>query len=164
MRAFELPEAAQLVAILFHSILHLLTLDDKRTALEHIRGALVPGGRLIFDAFQFNPEIARRLTSPTLRAEYTDETTGRDVLLSVLQRCNEARQHMRLIIWTDELERDGVVARRRYRRLDMSWLDYDQAQALLNDTDFEVEACYQDFDRTPFSPGGTEHVWIARRR
>ena len=146
MRTFELSEPAELITIPYRSIGHLLTLDDKRAALERVHASLVPGGRLIFDAFVFDPEIARQ---PVLRAEYTDDETGRDVLLWVLTRNDVERQHMRLITWTDELDGDDVVVRRRYRRLDFSWLDPEQARTLLADTGFEVEACYQDFERTP---------------
>ena len=142
MRTFEVSEPAELITIPFHSIGHLLTLDDKRAAVERIHASLMPGGRLIFDAFVFDPEISRQHMSPVLRAEYTDDETRRDVLLWVLTRNDIERQLMRVITWTDELNGDDVVVRRRYRRFDFSWLDPEQARTLLADTGFEVEACY----------------------
>jgi hypothetical protein len=46
----------------------------------------------------------------------------------------------------------------------LSWLDPSQARDLLSEAGFEVEACFGDFDRTPFTPETAhEQVWIARR-
>lgn len=80
-RDFVLPEPAQLIAIPFHAIGHLVTPDDKRDGLRHIYGQLSPGGRLIFDHFVFNPETAWRYQGVGLHGEYTDATTGHDLLL-----------------------------------------------------------------------------------
>jgi SAM-dependent methyltransferase len=100
-RDFALPEPAHLIAIPFHTIGHLVTIEDKRAALRRIHSHLVPGGRLIFDHFVFNPESARRNASPGLHAEYTDAATGRDVLLWAGATYDFAAQTMRLIAWTD---------------------------------------------------------------
>src|SRR4051794_28240374 len=80
-RDFTLPEPAELIAIPFHSIGHLVTQDDKRQGLRRIYQQLIPGGRLILDHFIFDPDAARRAAGTGVRAEYTDPETGRDVLL-----------------------------------------------------------------------------------
>jgi SAM-dependent methyltransferase len=162
-RDFSLPEPAHQIAIPFHTIGHLVTIEDKRTALRRIHSQLIPGGRLVFDHFIFNPEGARRHQSPSLRAEYTDAATGRDVLLWSITSYDFAAQTMRMITWTDELDQEGVVIRRRYRRLSFSWIEPEQTRALLSETGFEVEALYGDFDRSPFEPGSPEQIWVARR-
>ena len=162
-RDFVLPEPAQLIAIPFHTIGHLATLDDKRAGLRHIHGQLAPGGRLIFDHFIFNPESARRYQGVGLRDEYTDAATGHDVLLWVTTLYDFEAQTMRIIAWTDELDDDGTVLRRKYRRLSFSWLDPEQTRALLEETGFEIEALYGDFDRRPFDEESPEQVWVARR-
>ncbi len=162
-RDFVLPEPAQLIAIPFHTIGHLATLDDKRAGLRHIHGQLAPGGRLIFDHFIFNPESARRYQGVGLRNEYTDAATGHDVLLWVTTLYDFEAQTMRIIAWTDELDDDGVVLRRQYRRLSFSWLDPEQTRALLEEAGFQVEALYGDFDRRPFDEESPEQVWVARR-
>jgi len=162
-RDFVLPEPAQLIAIPFHTIGHLVTLDDKRDGLRHIHGQLAPGGRFIFDHFIFDPESARRYQGVGLRDEYTDAATGHDVLLWVTVRHDYEAQTMRIIAWTDELDDDSVVLRRRYRRLSFSWLKPQQTRALLKETGFEVEALYGDFDRSPFDEKSPEQVWVACR-
>ncbi len=70
---------------------------------------------------------------------------------------------MRIIAWTDEIDRVGVVMRRQYRRRTFSWLEPEQTRALLEDAGFEIEALYGDFDRRPFSEDSSEQIWIARR-
>ena len=162
-RDFVLPEPAQLIAIPFHTIGHLVTLDDKRAGLHHIYGQLAPGGRLVFDHFVFNPEAARRYQRVGLRGEYTDAATGHDLLLWVTTLYDFGAQTMRVIAWTDELDNDGVVLRRRYRRLSFSWLDPQQARALLEETGFQVEALHGGFDRSPFGDDSPEQIWVARR-
>lgn len=162
-RDFTLPEPAHLIAIPFHTIGHLITLQDKRAALQQIHSQLAPGGRLIFDHFIFSPEGARRAGSPGLRAEYTDGATGRDVLLWASATYDFAAHTMRVITWSDELDEEGVVLRRRYRRLSFSWIEPEQTRALLTETGFEIEALYGDFDRSPFGPESPEQIWIARR-
>jgi SAM-dependent methyltransferase len=162
-RDFALPEPAQLIAIPFHTIGHLVTLDDKQDGLCHICGQLAPGGRLVFDHFVFNPEAARRHQGVGLRGEYTDAVTGHDLLLWTMTLYDFEAQAMRVISWTDELDDDGVVLRRKYRRLSFSWLEPQQTRALLEETGFEVEALYGDFDRRPFAEDSPEQVWVARK-
>ena len=163
-RDFQLPAPAQLITIPFHTIGHLLTLEDKRAGLQHIRTQLAPGGRLIFDTFIFNPEFARAHHNvATLRAEYVDPTTGQDVLLWATTHYQFKTQTMRVITCTDELDDRGVVARRQYRFLSFSWIEPEQARALLEETGYQIEACYGDFERHAFAEGASEQVWVARR-
>jgi SAM-dependent methyltransferase len=163
MRDFTLPEPAHLITIPFHTIGHLVTLDDKRAGLRHIYGQLASGGRLIFDHFVFDPEAARRYQGVGLRNEYTDATTGHDVLLWMTVHYDFEAQTMRIITWADELDDDGVVIRRKYRRLSFSWLHPEQTRTLLEETGFEIEALYGDFDRCSFGDDSPEQVWVARR-
>lgn len=162
-RAFTLPEPAALVAIPFHTIGVMITDDDKRAALRRIHSQLRPGGRLIFDHFVFDPEIARRYDGTvTLHAE-TRDPSGRPVLLWVTNRYDMERRHLRVIVFTDTVEPDGR-AERRYRFIDLSWIEPARMRALLDETGFEVEALHGDFDRRPFdAKTSPEQVWVARR-
>ena len=163
-RDFTLPQPAELITIPFHSIGHLVTMDDKREGLRHICDQLAPGGRLIFDHFVFDLEAARsRYGVANLRAEYTHPDTGRDTLLWVTSRYEPEQQTIRIIAWTDEIDGVGVLVRRQYRRLNFSWLEPAQTRTLLEEAGFEIEALYGDFDRGPFSDDSPEQIWVARR-
>lgn len=163
-RDFALPEPAALIAVPFRTIGHLVTRADRLAGLRHIHGQLRRGGRLIFDAFVFDPEAARANAAPPLRAEYRDPTTDRDVLLWVMARLDLEARTVRIITWTDELDGGRDLVRRRYRRLSFSWLEPDDARALLLEAGFEIEAVHGDFDRRPFdSAASREQIWVARR-
>lgn len=43
------------------------------TGLRHVYTSLIPGGRLIFDHFVFDPEAIRRHNAVSLRDEYSEE-------------------------------------------------------------------------------------------
>ena len=77
---------------------------------------------------------------------------------------DEASQSIRMVTWEDELDGDGRLARRRYRRLSLSWLEPSQARDLLTQSGFSIDACFGDFERTPFlASTAREQVWMARR-
>lgn len=162
-RHFELPQPAGLIALPYHSLGHLQSLDDKREAVMHVFSQLRPGGLFIFDDFLMTPALIEHMRRVQLRAEYPS-TSGTDTLLWVTSLVNEASQTIKVVTWEDEADADGLLVRRRYRRLSLSWLEPAQARNLLNDAGFEVEACYGDFDRTPFAADTAhEQVWVARK-
>lgn len=162
-RTFALDAPAALVALPYHSLGHLPTLDDKRQAMVHVFSQLRPGGRFIFDDFLMTANLMAHMRQVQLRAEYRT-ATGADVLLWVTSLVDESSKSIRMVTWEDELDADGALATRRYRRLSLSWLDPAQARDLLTGAGFTIEACYGDFDRTPFSEAAArEQVWVARR-
>ena len=162
-RSFTLPEPAALIALPYHSLGHLASLDEKRDALRHIHTQLRPGGSFVFDDFFMTPEQIDRMRRVQLRAEYRS-ADGHDVLLWVTSLVTEASQSMRVVTWEDELDADGTLRRRRYRTLSLSWLSPNQARQLLGESGFTIDACFGDFDRTPFDAStAVEHIWIARK-
>ena len=162
-RDFQLDVPAGLIALPYHSLGHLVALGDKRRAIAQVFSQLRPGGRFIFDDFLMTSSLVAHMRQVQLRAEY-QLANGADALLWVTSLVDEASQSIRVVTWEDELKADGLLARRRYRRLSLSWLAPAQARALLTAAGFEIESCFGDFDGTPF-PDATAHeqIWIARR-
>jgi SAM-dependent methyltransferase len=162
-RAFALEEPAALITLPYHSLGHLVSHREKRDALAHIFSQLRPGGRFIYDDFLVTPALLATMRQVQLRAAY-QSAPGLDALLWVTSLVDETSQSIRVVTWEDELRADGVLARRRYRRLSLSWLEPAQARRLLEETGFSIEACLGDFECTPFAEtAAREQVWIARK-
>lgn len=162
-RSFQLDAPAGLIALPYHSLGHLQTLDDKREAMAHVYTQLRPGGCFIFDDFLMTPALMDHMRRVQLRAAYRS-AAGLDTLLWVTSLVDEAARRISVVTWEDEADVEGLLVRRRYRRLSLSWIDPSEARALLTGVGFHVEACFGDFARTPFVPGTAhEQVWVARR-
>lgn len=162
-RDFELPEPAGLIALPYHSIGHLVTLEAKRQAIRQVFAQLRPGGRFVFDDFLMTSALMTQMRQVQLRATYRSPA-GADVLLWVTSLVDAASQSVTVVTWEDELDADGLLERRRYRRLSLSWLEPAQARELLVETGFAIEACYGDFQGTPFTePNPLEQIWMARK-
>ena len=162
-RSFTLPEPAALIALPYHSLGHLLSFEEKRAAIRHIHAQLRPGGSFVFDDFFMTPDRIDDLRRVQLRAAYRS-AAGSDALLWVTSLVEEASQSMRVVTWEDELDADGTMRRRQYRTLSLSWLRPSQARQLLEESGFAIDACFGDFERTPFdASSAVEQVWIARK-
>ena len=162
-QSFQLATPAALIALPYHSLGHLQTLEDKRLAIAHVFSQLRPGGRFVFDDFLMTTGLMAHMRRVQLRAEYRT-ATGADALLWVTSLVNEPAQTIRLVTWEDVLDAEGLVDRRRYRRLSLSWLEPSQTRSMLTQAGFAIDACYGDFDSTPFSEATAhEQVWVARK-
>lgn len=162
-RTFTLPEPAALIALPYHSLGHLQSIEAKRDALRHIHTQLRPGGRFVFDDFLMSAEQIDRMRRVQLRAQY-QHGDGHDALLWVTSLVDEAAQTLRVVTWEDALDADGTMWRRRYRQLSLSWLTPDQARDLLAETGFTVDACFGTFDRAPFDVAtAQEQIWVVTR-
>ena len=162
-RDFEVPTMAGLIALPYHSIGHLATIDEKRDAVRHVFNCLRPGGQFVFDDFLMTPALITHMREVQLRAVYQSES-GADRLLWVTSLVNEADQSIAVVTWEDILDMSGVLEQRRYRRLSLTWLDPEQVRTLLEDVGFTIDAQYGDFERTPFAAASAnEQVWVARK-
>ncbi len=162
-RTFTLDRPAALIALPYHSMGHLLSLDDKLAAVAHVFSQLRPGGAFIFDDFVMTPALAAHMRSVQLRAEYRTPA-GADALLWVTSLVDEASQSIRVVTWEDQLDAGGLLAKRQYRRLSLSWIEPAQAQELLTGVGFVVDACYGSFEGEPLTRATAhEQIWVARR-
>ena len=162
-RTFRIDEPAALVTLPYHSIGHLTDIPAKRQVAHQVFSQLRPGGRFIFDDFVVPPDAAARMRQVQLRAGY-QSAAGTDILLWVTSRVDEKARSMEVITWEDHFSADGRPEWRRYRRLELSWLDPDHARMLLLGAGFTIDACLGSFDGTPFSKDtAAEQIWIARK-
>ena len=162
-RTFRVDDAAALVTLPYHSIGHLTSTRAKQEAVQRVFSQLRPGGVFIFDDFLMTPDVVARMRQVQLRAAYPS-AAGTDILLWVTSRVDEKTRSMEVITWEDHFTADGRPEWRRYRRLDLSWLDPDQARMMLLGAGFTIDACLGRFDGTPFSMDtAAEQIWVARK-
>ena len=144
LREPPVHERVPLVICPFRSLLHMHTDEDRRAVLGAVHELLAPGGRFAFDVFTPGAEDIAHTHDRWLEREpgifehaHWDETS-RTLTLTVRGHGDEAM-------------------------MALAWLSPDEWRRLLEESGFEVEACYGWFDRTPFT-GGDDTVWIARAR
>jgi predicted RNA methylase len=143
LRHPPLHERVPLVICPFRSYLHLADDGERVEALMAARAALSANGRLVFDVFEPKPDDIAETHGRWLEREpgiyeraHWDEA-GRTLTLSV--RGPEGAATMSL-----------------------AWLSRGEWQQLLEETGFEIEACYGWFDRAPYR-GGEDMIFVARR-
>jgi SAM-dependent methyltransferase len=136
-------EAVRLVICPFRSMLHMHTKEDRLRVLASVRRLLLPRGRFVFDVF----------------------TPGADDIAATQRRWLEREPGIfEHAVW-DEATRTLTLTVRGQgdeTTMTLAWLSPDEWRALLEESGFEVAACYGWFDRRPFR-GGDDSVWIARR-
>ena len=142
LRRPPVSEQVPIVICPFRSLLHMHTDEDRRAVLERVRKLLVPGGHFVFDVFTPGADDIARTH---------DRWLEREPGIFELARWDQTERTLTLRVRGPDGETTMALA----------WLSADEWRALLEETGFEVEACYGWFDRTPFS-GGDDSVWIAR--
>jgi SAM-dependent methyltransferase len=144
LREPPVRERVPLVICPFRSLLHLHTDEDRRRVLASVQKLLRQGGRFVFDVFTPGAEDI---------AQTHDRWLEREPGIFELARWEQVARTLTLTVRGPDGETTMALA----------WLAPDEWRALLEDSGFEVEACYGWFDRKPFT-GGDDSVWITRRR
>lgn len=162
MARFDLGEKFRLVIIPFRPFQHLLEVQEQLACLECVRKHLAPGGRLVLDVFQTDPE---RMHDPvhmreSLVTEYKT-TAGRQVQISErVAAFHRAEQVNDVEMIYSVVHPDG-----HQERLVFAWpLRYFfryEVEHLLARCGFRITAEYGNFDRTPIRDESPEMIFVA---
>jgi SAM-dependent methyltransferase len=144
LRRPPVDERVPLVIAPFRSLLHMHTDEDRRAVLVSVRELLAPGGRFVFDVFAPGKEDIEQTHDRWLEREP-----------GIFEKAvwDEDRRTLTLTVRGEDAETTMKV----------SWLPPEDWRRLLEETGFDLEACYGWFDRTPYK-GGEDTVWIATPR
>jgi SAM-dependent methyltransferase len=144
LREPPVDERVPLVICPFRSLLHMHTDEDRKAVLRAAHELLVPGGRFVFDVFA--PD-----------ADDIEQTHDR-----WLEREPGIFEHA---LWDEQARTLTLTVRDGERETTMvlAWLSPEEWQRLLEQSGYEIEACYGWFDRTPYA-GREDTVWVARPR
>jgi SAM-dependent methyltransferase len=142
LRDPPVAERVPLVICPFRSLLHVHTDEDRRQVLGAVHELLVPSGRFVFDVF-------------TPAADDIEETHNRwlEREPGIFERAVWDEQARTLTLTVSGPNGETTMA--------LAWLSPEEWRALLEESGFEVEACYGWFDRSPYT-GGEDTVWITR--
>ncbi len=140
MRELTLEESTDLVICPFRAMLHLPGHDARVDLMRRVRSVLVPGGRFAWNAFVFDPAIAREIDG-VWRVEQ-----------GVRNRSTYDYAERRIDLTLE----NGATVR-------LWWVDRDEWEAAVAEAGLEVEALYGWFDGTPFDETSREFVYVTRR-
>jgi SAM-dependent methyltransferase len=162
MTRFELGEKFRTIVIPFRPFQHLLEVDEQMDCLECARKHLAPGGHLILDFFQTDPERMHdsMFKSETRLIEY-DLAGGRHVELSErVSAFHRGVQRNDVEMIFRVTHPDG-----KQERLVMAWtLRYFfryEVEHLLARCGFRVAHVYGDFDCSPLGDDSPEMIFVA---
>jgi len=163
MTEFELGEKFRTVIIPFRPFQHLLEMEQQMNCLHCVRRHLAPGGHLIVDFFQTDPE---RMHDPVFQRESPlteyDLPDGRHVALA--ERVAAFHRGMQ----RNEVEMIFHVTHPggKHERLVMAWtLRYFfryEVEHLLARCGFRVESEYGNFDESPLDDESPEMIFLAK--
>jgi SAM-dependent methyltransferase len=144
LRDPPVEERVPLVACPFRAYLHMETDADRRAALAAAYRLLLPGGGVLaFDVFAPAPDDIA-------------DTNGRWIEREpgIWERADWDEEERRLSLSVRDDERSSTMT--------LAWISAAEWRTLLEESGFEIEACYGWFDRRPFT-GGEDSIWLARR-
>lgn len=163
VRSFALDARFALAFMALNTFLHLVTLADQRAALQRLYEHLQPGGLLLLDLF--NPLVSQLAVSEgQLLHEWTrtDPATGRTVLKFVTHHSDFATHVVHVTFLYDEVDDVGLV-RRTVAPFRMRFISRTEAELLLGEAGFALEATYGDYDLGPYVHDSPKLLIVARR-
>jgi SAM-dependent methyltransferase len=150
MRGFRMPRRYACVMIPFNAFAHNLTADDQIATLRACREHLLPGGRLVFDAFSATREmLAEPVTEPVLELETAHPDTGRMLRLYDGRRLDVAAQTQHSQIEIREMDADGEVAHTHRFETRVRWVYPNEMERLLGLAGFARFEISGGFDGRP---------------
>jgi len=164
MRQLELELRFRLAFIAINSFMHLTTLDDQMTALRAWHRLIAPGGLLIIDVD--NPDPQRLLEADgrmEFQGRWFDPDTGATVLKQLTRTADTARQIQHVLFIYDEVFPEGHV-RRTLAPFQARYLYRFEGELLLDKAGFTPEQVYGSYDLASYEAASERMIFVARRR
>jgi SAM-dependent methyltransferase len=164
MRSVRLGERFALVTIPFRGLLLLTSAGDQRAALATAAAHLTPGGALVFDVFNPDPELLADTGDEHFVDSVVPQPGGGSVIVYATNRWDHTAQLSTPHLWIEERDAEGMVLATHERDFSMRYVWPGEMTAMLYGAGFEVEALYGGFDGEPVAEGCDDLAWVARRR
>ena len=160
----DLRQRFRLAFIAFNSFMHLTTPADQFQALQAWQAALVPGGLLVIDVDNPNPQQLAGIDGRVeLQNKWFDPSTGATVLKQVTRTLDAGEQIQHVVFIYDEVFPDGQL-KRTLAPFDARYLHRFEGELLLDKAGFALEQVYGSYDLDPFTSESDRMIFVARRR
>ena len=164
MREVQLEQRYRLAFIAINSFMHLTTMEDQLAALRAWRDALLPGGLLVIDVFNPNPQQLLEADGRVeMQGRWFDPDTGATVMKHFTRTLDDALQLQHVLFIYDEVLPDGTV-RRTLAPFQARYLYRFEGELLLDKAGFTPEQVYGSYDLDPFTSESERMIFVARRR
>jgi SAM-dependent methyltransferase len=163
LRTLALEQRFAMAFVAVNSFMHLLTLQDQLAALERFRQHLCPGGLLLLDLF--NPDPDRLLEEGSgqvfLDKIMFDPDTGHRLMKFCTRTVDMGTQISHVTFIVDELDAEGHVLRTLFP-FSMRFLYRSELELLLQRAGFEIEAIYGSYELDEFNGDSERMIAVAR--
>ncbi|OIO98695.1 MAG: hypothetical protein AUK03_00915 [Anaerolineae bacterium CG2_30_64_16] len=154
----------RLAFVVMNTFLHLLSQADQLAALRHWAAHLTAGGLLLIDVMY--PDVAHLASFDgrlELEKSWTDKETGHTVMKQLARTVDLAEQTLHVTLVYDEVALDGQL-RRILAPFDLRYLWRFEAELLLKQAGFALEAIYGDWGLSPFESTSDRMILVAHLR
>ncbi len=164
MRRPDLPQKYRMAFIAINSFMHLTTIEDQLEALRAWHKLLLPGGLLIIDVDNPNPQHLLDADGRLeLQTRWFDPDTGATVLKQISRTVDTARQLQHVMFIYDEVFPDGST-RRTLAPFQARYLYRFEGELLLDKAGFTPEHVYGSYDLDSYESDSERMIFVARRR
>jgi SAM-dependent methyltransferase len=162
MRDFDLPARFVLALIPINTFMHCYDTQQQLACLRAIHRHLNPGGQLIVDVYQPDPQVllesdGRLVSEGTL----LDPDTGHTIHRLYTRRLDLATQTQTITFIMEEIDATGTV-RRNLFPLCMRFVYRYEMELLLRMAGYSLEAVHGSYDLEPFDSNSERMIFIAR--
>jgi len=159
MRAFDLKRRFALVTIPFRALGHVHETAGQLAVFRNVSRHLAPGGRVIFNFFQPDPNYLVGPQPERLDVEHRDgDVTVRRYSTTVPHVWKQVTD----VAMRWEIEGGDGAIEHRAATFPMRWYHRFELEHLLARAGLAVEALYGAFDRSPVGPDTGELIFVAR--
>lgn len=144
---------------------HLVDQTERRSALAEVFRVLRPGGRLVFDHYNFDRAWAEAHDGRP-RLMYAGKADGRDdgaLLIWDRYDYDFSAETLHCTVRIEQVGVGGQLLSFQDVEFDFRWYALDEMVANVTEAGFVVESCWGDFNRKPFSPDA-EHIVLSLRK
>ena len=160
MRRFMIDQHFGLIIAPLNTFLHNLTLDDQLATLACLKKHLHPGGLLLLDCFNPDPEHAADDRRLIVQRSVVDRATGQVALLLLSRTTDWGQQLQEITYLIDRSDQLGAV-QRAVLQTSFRFIFRNEMPLLLKLGGFDLKEVYGSYELESFEAGSDKLIVVA---